>query len=183
MALWSKRQVKFQVPQEPVKIPEPMKEEVIVEAPAPIPEPVPVPPAPEPEKKAPPNRARPFDHHIRLSNEEERKLQIRAEKASLSTGIFIRKAALENPIVVDPHKEELLAAIQKFTAELKFIHSELGKQGGMLKMAIKPNEGQKEASPEEWKLLVETNHNTVATQKMVWKTMEAINGYFKAHQF
>ncbi len=183
MVLWSKRQVKSQVPQEPVKIPEPKQEEVVVEALAPIPEPVSVSPAPEPEKKAPPNRKRPFDHHVRLSGEEERTLQIRAEKASLSTGVFIRKAALENPIVVDPRKEELQAAIQKFTAELKFIHSELGKQGGMLKMAIKPNEGQKEANPDEWRLLVETNHNTVATQKMVWKTMEAINGYFKAHQF
>ena len=183
MALWSKRQVKSQVPQEPVKIPEPMQEEVIVEAPVPVPEPVPVSPAPEPEKKAPPNRKRPFDHHVRFTAEEQRKLELRAEEASLSTGVFIRKAALENPIMVDSHKEELQASIQKFTAELKFIHSELGKQGGMLKMAIKPNEGQKEASPEEWKLLVETNHNTVATQKMVWKTMEAINGYFKAHQF
>ena len=49
-------------------------------------------------------------------------------------------------------------------------------------MAIKPNEGQRQASPEEWNLLVQTNHDLVRTQKAVLKTMEAVNGYFKAHQ-
>ena len=52
----------------------------------------------------------------------------------------------------------------------------------MLKMAIKPNEGQREADPEEWALLVKNNHEAVRIQKQVLKTMEAANGYFKTHQ-
>lgn len=49
-------------------------------------------------------------------------------------------------------------------------------------MAIKPNEGQRQAHPEEWNLLVQTNHDLVRTQRIVLNTMEAVNGYFKAHQ-
>ena len=177
MSLFTKKKPEAPAIQEPVHTPEPIQEPQPLKA-----EPATPAPVQEPAKKAPPKRKRPFDHHVWFTGEEERKLQIRADQAGLSIGVFIRKAALENPIVVDPHKKEEQAAIQQLTTELKFIHSELGKHGGMLKMAIKPNEGQKEASPEEWKLLAETNHNTVATQKMVWKTMEAINGYFKAHQ-
>ena len=163
--------------EKPVAAPEPIQESQPVQ-----PEPATAAPVQEPAKKAPPKRKRSFDHHVWFSGEEERRMQIRAEKAGLSPGMFIRKAALENPIVVDPHKKEEQAAIQQLTAELKFIHSELGKHGGMLKMAIKPNEGQREADPEEWALLVKNNHEAVRIQKEVLKTMEAANGYFKAHQ-
>lgn len=132
--------------------------------------------------KACPNRKRPFDAHVWFSEAEQRKLERRVEQSGLSKGVFIRKAALENPIVIDPEKEKLLSAVTKMTAELKYIHAELGRQGGLLKMAIKPNEGQRQAHPEEWNLLVQTNHDLVRTQKLVWKTMEVVNGYFKAHQ-
>ena len=145
--------------------------------------PLPQPPV-EPVKKTKPapNRKRPFDAHIWFSEAEQRKLERRVEQSGLSKGVFIRKAALENPIVIDPEWEKILSAVTKMTAELKYIHAELGRQGGLLKMAIKPNEGQRQASPEEWNLLVQTNHDLVRTQKAVLKTMEAVNGYFKAHQ-
>ena len=177
MSLFTKKKPDAPVIQEPIHTPEPIQEpqplKAEPEAPAPV---------QEPAKKAPPKRKRPFDHHVWFTGEEERKLQIRADQAGLSIGVFIRKAALENPIVVDPHKKEEQAAIQQLTAELKFIHSELGKHGGMLKMAIKPNEGQREADPEEWALLVKNNHEAVRIQKEVLKTMEAANGYFKTQQ-
>lgn len=190
MAFWNKEKPKVL----PIPEPEPaavglvptVPETASVEAAPPVPEP----PAsqeqpsakPEKKEKPAPNRKRPFDAHVWFSEAEQRKLERRVEQSGLSKGVFIRKAALENPIVIDPEKEKLLSAVTKMTAELKYIHAELGRQGGLLKMAIKPNEGQRQASPEEWNLLVQTNHDLVRTQKMVLKTMEVVNGYFKAHQ-
>lgn len=184
MAFWNKEKPKV------LPIPEP--EPAPVETPPPeAPVIPPEPPAaqeqpstePKKQPKPAPNRKRPFDAHVWFSEAEQRKLERRVEQSGLSKGVFIRKAALENPIVIDPEKEKLLAAVTKMTAELKYIHAELGRQGGLLKMAIKPNEGQRLANPEEWNLLVQTNHDLVRTQRIVLKTMEAVNGYFKAHQF
>ena len=183
MAFWNKEKPKVL----PIPEPEPAPVETAPpEAPVTPPEPraAQEQPSTEPKKqpKPAPNRKRPFDAHIWFSEAEQRKLERRVEASGLSKGVFIRKAALENPIVIDPEKEKLLAAVTKMTAELKYIHAELGRQGGLLKMAIKPNEGQRQTNPEEWNLLVQTNHDLVRTQRMVLKTMEALNGYFKAHQ-
>ena len=183
MAFWNKEKPKVL----PIPEPEPVPVETAPpEAPVTPPEPraAQEQPSTEPKKqpKPAPNRKRPFDAHVWFSEAEQRKLERRVEQSGLSKGVFIRKAALENPIVIDPDKEKLLSAVTKMTAELKYIHAELGRQGGLLKMAIKPNEGQRQAHPEEWNLLVQTNHDLVRTQKMVLKTMEAVNGYFKAHQ-
>ena len=189
MAFWNKEKPKAQTIAEPDPIPVEATPTVletvpVVAAPS-IPAPVPqeIPPAkPKKKSKPAPKRKRPFDAHIWFSEAEQRKLERRVEQSGLSKGVFIRKAALENPIVIDPEKEKLLSAVTKLTAELKYIHAELGRQGGLLKMAIKPNEGQRQTNPEEWNLLVQTNHDLVRTQRMVLKTMEAVNGYFKAHQ-
>ena len=183
MTFWNKEKSKVL----PIPEPEPVPVETAPpEAPVTPPEPPAAQeqPSTEPKRqpKPAPNRKRPFDAHIWFSEAEQRKLERRVEQSGLSKGVFIRKAALENPIVIDPEKEKLLAAVTKMTAELKYIHAELGRQGGLLKMAIKPNEGQRQANPEEWNLLVQTNHDLVRTQKMVLKTMEVVNGYFKAHQ-
>ena len=185
MAFWNKEKTKVQ----------PLLEQELAPAETAPPVPAPVPPiqeSPVPQEQPPakpakkpkpaPNRKRPFDAHIWFSEAEQRKLERRVEASGLSKGVFIRKAALENPIVIDPEKEKLLSAVTKMTAELKYIHAELGRQGGLLKMAIKPNEGQRQTNPEEWNLLVQTNHDLVRTQRIVLKTMEAVNGYFKAHQ-
>ena len=189
MAFWNKEKPKVQPLPEleptPVETTPTVPETVPVVAapsiPAPVPQEIPL-AKPEKKQKPAPNRKRPFDAHIWFSEAEQRKLERRVEASGLSKGVFIRKAALENPIVIDPEKEKLLAAVTKMTAELKYIHAELGRQGGLLKMAIKPNEGQCQAHPEEWNLLVQTNHDLVRTQRIVLKTMEAVNGYFKAHQ-
>ena len=185
MAFWNKEKPKAQVVVEPQ--PTPLETAPPVPAPVPpIPEPLPPqeqpPTKPAKKQKPAPNRKRPFDAHVWFSEAEQRKLERRVEASGLSKGVFIRKAALENPIVIDPETEKLLSAVTKLTAELKYIHAELGRQGGLLKMAIKPNEGQRQAHPEEWNLLVQTNHDLVRTQRIVLKTMEAVNGYFKAHQ-
>ena len=183
MAFWNKEKLKVL----PIPEPEPVPVETAPpEAPVTPPEPraAQEQPSTEPKKqpKPAPNRKRPFDAHVWFSEAEQRKLERRVEQSGLSKGVFIRKAALENPIVIDPETEKLLSAVTKLTAELKYIHAELGRQGGLLKMAIKPNEGQRQTNPEEWNLLVQTNHDLVRTQRMVLKTMEAVNGYFKAHQ-
>lgn len=79
-----------------------------VVSPAPEPQPLPQPPV-EPVKKTKPapNRKRPFDAHVWFSEAEQRKLERRVEQSGLSKGVFIRKAALENPIVIDPDKYDI----------------------------------------------------------------------------
>ena len=143
MAFWNKEKLKSH----PVAEPQPTPAETAPPVPAPVPPiPEPLPPQEQPpvtpkkKSKPAPNRKRPFDAHIWFSEAEQRKLERRVEASGLSKGVFIRKAALENPIVIDPEKEKLLSAVTQMTAELKYIHAELGRQGGLLKMAIKPNE-------------------------------------------
>ena len=60
------------------------------------------------------------------------------------------------------------------------LKAELGRQGGMLKMVIKPNQGQRELHPEEWDALIEMYNTVIASKKLVEKTMERINGYLEA---
>ena len=177
MPLFTKKKTEAPVIQEPVHTPKPIQEPQPLKA-----EPATPVPTPEPAKKAPPKRKRPFDHHVWLSGEEERNLKNRAEEAGLSIGVFLRKCALETPVTPVSRSDDSLKYEKEIAAELKYIHAELGKHGGMLKMAIKPNEGQREADPEEWALLVKNNHEAVRIQKLVAKTMEAANGYFKTHQ-
>ena len=49
--------------------------------------------------------------------------------------------------------------------ELAMIRAELGRQGGLLKMIIKPNEGQRELVPEEWTELIGTVRNLEKMKK------------------
>ena len=181
MAFWNKEKPKSQTMAEPVPTPveaAPTVPETVTAAAPSIPAPVPQeisPAKPAKKPKSAPNRKRPFDAHIWFSEAEQRKLERRVEQSGLSKGVFIRKAALENPIVIDPEKEKLLSAVTKMTAELKSIHTELGRQGGLLKMASKPNEGQSQASRDEANLLVKTNPDLVRTSSTVLKTLDALN--------
>ena len=186
MAFWNKEKPKAEMPPEPVKeepvpVPETPPAEVIPvpEKPAPKPEQK---PAPEKKVKSAPNRKRPYDVHVWFDEAEERKLERRLEQTGLSKGVFLRKAALDAPILVDTSRQTILAELKKITSELKQIHAELGRIGGMLKMIIKPNEAQRTLNPEEFEKLIQTNHFLVKNQKQVAKVMEAVNGYFKAQQ-
>ena len=86
---------------------------------------------------------------MRLTDAELVRLQRRVDKAGTTQGEFLRRAALEGQIVI---RENNVADV--VIDELELLRGELGRQGGLLKMVIKPNEGQRELNPGEWNELI-----------------------------
>lgn len=86
---------------------------------------------------------------VRFSPEDQEKLLQRVAKTGLTTSEFMRQAALTSRIVL-PSNLELLASIDD---QLNALAAEIGRQGGMLKMIVKPNKGMRELHPEEWEEL------------------------------
>lgn len=86
----------------------------------------------------------------RLTDTELVTLQRRVEKSGLAQGEYLRQAALCGQIVI---VEQSVADVGLLD-DLGLIRAELGRQGGLLKMIIKPNEGQRELKPAEWTELI-----------------------------
>lgn len=88
---------------------------------------------------------------IRLTDAEMVQFQRRVKKSGLAQGDYLRSAALTGQIVVQERSPADIALLD----ELAAIRAELGRQGGLLKMVIKPNEGQRELAPDEWAALIQ----------------------------
>ena len=88
----------------------------------------------------------------RLTEAELQQFHRRVKKSGLSQGEFIRSAILTSQIVINERSEIDVAILD----ELAKIRADLGRQGGLLKMIIKPNEGQRELAPDEWAALIQT---------------------------
>lgn len=86
----------------------------------------------------------------RLTDTELVQFHRRLKKSGLAQGEFLRNAALTGQIVIEEHSVADVAMLD----ELAMIRAELGRQGGLLKMIIKPNEGQRKLAPEEWGELI-----------------------------
>ena len=97
------------------------------------------------------------NHQImtRLTASELVTLQRRVSKSGLAQGEYLRRAALHGQIVIEEHSVADIALLDELD-ELALIRAELGRQGGLLKMVIKPNEGQRELAPQEWTNLIAT---------------------------
>lgn len=95
------------------------------------------------------NRKRTKQILVRLSPDEQQKLLQRVAKTGLTQSEFVRQAALTSRIVM-PKNTELLVSIED---QLAALCAEIGRQGGMLKMVIKPNKGMRELHPDEWEEL------------------------------
>lgn len=89
---------------------------------------------------------------IRLTDAEKEKFRNRVEASGLAQGDFLREMAIKGKVVI---KERSQADVALMT-ELGYLRAELGRQGGLLKMVIKPNEGQRQLAPEEWAKLIST---------------------------
>lgn len=87
----------------------------------------------------------------RLTDAELTQFQRRVKKSGLAQGEYLRSVALTGKVVI----EERSVADVALLDELALIRAELGRQGGLLKMIIKPNEGQRELAPAEWAELIE----------------------------
>ena len=86
----------------------------------------------------------------RLTDAELVQFQRRLKKSGLPQGEFLRSAVLTGKIVIEDHSVADVTMLD----ELAMIRAELGRQGGLLKMVIRPNEGQREMAPEEWAKLI-----------------------------
>lgn len=113
---------------------------------------------PEPEQNSgeaePPKRKKERYKGImtRLTVSELAVFKKRVARSGLTQSEFLRRAALTGRIQIEERSLSNMAILD----ELELLRAEIGRQGGLLKMVIKPNEGQRELAPDEWKELVQT---------------------------
>ncbi len=126
--------------------------------------------------KQSPQRKRCYSLHLRFTPAEYVKFERRVEESGLSKNAFGLQAVLNSQIVIETGTRDAIMALYQ---ELKDTKAELGRQGGMLKMVIKPNKDQRALHPEEWDALIQSYGKMEKTKKKVEETIEKINGYFE----
>lgn len=103
-----------------------------------------------PAKPPQSSRARKNLIKTRLSDSEYRAFTARVKRSKLSASEFLRRAALTGRIVIPLHTELDVAMLD----ELALLKADVGRVGGLLKMTIRPNEGQRTLHPAEWEELL-----------------------------
>ena len=103
-----------------------------------------------PAKPPQSSRARKNLIKTRLSDSEYRAFAARVKRSKLSASEFLRRAALTGRIVIPLHTELDVALLD----ELALLKADVGRIGGLLKMTIRPNEGQRTLHPAEWEELL-----------------------------
>ena len=103
-----------------------------------------------PAKPPQSSRARKNLIKTRLSDSEYRAFTARVKRSKLSASEFLRRAALTGRIVIPLHTELDVAMLD----ELALLKADVGRIGGLLKMTIRPNEGQRTLRPAEWEELL-----------------------------
>ena len=103
-----------------------------------------------PAKPPQSSRARKNLIKARLSDSEYRAFTARVKRSKLSASEFLRRAALTGRIVLPLHTELDVAMLD----ELALLKADVGRIGGLLKMTIRPNEGQRTLHPAEWEELL-----------------------------
>lgn len=103
-----------------------------------------------PAKPPQSSRARKNLIKTRLSDSEYRTFAARVKRSKLSASEFLRRAALTGRIVIPLHTELDVAMLD----ELALLKADVGRIGGLLKMTIRPNEGQRTLHPAEWEELL-----------------------------
>lgn len=103
-----------------------------------------------PAKPPQSSRARKNLIKARLSDSEYRAFTARVKRSKLSASEFLRRAALTGRIVIPLHTELDVAMLD----DLALLKADVGRIGGLLKMTIRPNEGQRTLRPAEWEELL-----------------------------
>lgn len=109
----------------------------------------------------------------RLTDSELVQFQRRLQKSGMSQGDFIRQAVLTGQVTVREIDPTLIALLD----EMERVRAELGRQGGMLKMLIRPNEGQRTLNPEEWDKLIAVIRYMEKTKDMIASLEVKVNGH------
>lgn len=99
------------------------------------------------------NRKRDCKVTVRFSDSEIMLLKKRVARSGMSLSWYIRHVALEGKLPV-PDRDETGKALSRFSRELDDLIAELGRQGGMLKLGMKPNQERKTQDPEGWSDIV-----------------------------
>lgn len=106
----------------------------------------------------------------RFTDAELARFRQRVQRSGLTQSEFLRRAALTGKIVIEERDPISIAILD----DLELIRAELGRQGGMLKMVIKPNEGQRQLVPEEWDELIRTVRYLENTKKRLGQLEEKL---------
>jgi len=112
----------------------------------------------------------------RLTDSELVQFRRRVKTSGVPQGDFLRSMALTGQIVVEEHGTIDVAVLD----ELAMIRAELGRQGGLLKMLIKPNEARRELDPEEWADLIRTIRDMDTLRRKMSDLEVTIYGHHKA---
>lgn len=130
-----------------------------------------------PAKPPQSSRARKNLIKTRLSDSEYRAFTARVKRSKLSASEFLRRAALTGRIVIPLHTELDVAMLD----ELALLKADVGRIGGLLKMTIRPNEGQRTLHPAEWEELLHAARQVERMAKRL-AALEAkiIDGYHQA---
>lgn len=115
-------------------------------------------------------RTRNNEFHVWFSDAELARFRRRVQRSGLNQSEFMRRAALTGKIVIEERDPVSVAILD----ELELIRAELGRQGGMLKMVIRPNQGQRELHPEEWNALVQAIRYLEHTKERLGKLEEKL---------
>ena len=86
----------------------------------------------------------------KMSDSEYRTFLARVKRSELSASEFLRRAALTERITISMRTELDVALLD----ELALLKADVGRVGGLLKMTIRPNEGQRTLHPAEWEELL-----------------------------
>lgn len=124
-------------------------------------------------------RKRNNELHFWLSDRELVQLKQRVKRTDMNLSEFIRKAILTGKISI----EEQNPLNQAVLDEVLSLRAEMGRIGGMLKMVIRPNEGQRELAPDEWKELIQAVRYLERTKERLANFEEKFDGNHQAsHQ-
>ena len=99
----------------------------------------------------------------RLSDSEHRAFCARVKRADLPASESLRRAALTGQIVIHTSTEWDMTLLD----ELELLKADVGRVGGLLKMTIRPNEGQRTLHPKEWEELLQIVRQAERTAKRV----------------
>lgn len=100
------------------------------------------------------NRKRDCGVLVRFSETEFQLLKKRVARSGLSRSGYIRQVALEGRLPIQD-RDETGKALSRFAGALDDLIAELGRQGGLLKLGMKPNQDRKSQDPEGWRELVQ----------------------------
>lgn len=126
----------------------------------------------EVERKKEVNRKRGNQIHFYFSDRELVRFRKRVRLSGLNQSEFIRQALLKGAVQMN----ETDFAEMDLIDDLVSLRAEMGRIGGMLKMVIKPNEGQRELNPSQWRELIHTIRYLEHSKEKLAQSLVKLNG-------